>query len=297
MNPVPMPEPSVENGLPKSYQLVLVRPANFVFVEAFREVMESVRAGFSELAIPCHAYTNRIASGAVPIVFGAHHLTPDDVACLPPETIIYNLEQMLEGYPWFIESYVDVLKKFLIWDFSTQNIALLKRLGIVNVRHVPIGYSPEITRIPQIEQDIDILFYGILSPHRQVHLRQFDAARLRVVVLNGVFGVERDAWIARAKLVLNLHNRPGGLFEGPRVCFLLANRKTVVSECDHPNEVDADLAPGLAAVPGRELVDTCRRLLADAGARADLSEKGYQLMTSPQRRASRILQNVLEAIP
>lgn len=277
-------------ALPERVQLVLVRPRDFVFVEAFREIIDSLQQGFTELGIKCRQNINRIEPGAIPIVLGAHHLSPETAATLPSGSILYNLENLVEGYPWFSQTYLDLLKRFAVWDFSTHNIDILDRHGITGVAHVPIGYSSVLERIPKIDEDIDVLFYGILSPRRKVVLEALGFAGIHVAALNGVFGPERDAWIARAKIVLNLHAAEGGSFEAARVTYLLANAKTVVSECNRVEEIDADLAVGLVAAPRDSIVDECRRLLADPDGRRQIGARGRDLM----RHSSRGIRGILE---
>lgn len=276
------------------YQLVLVRPRGFPFVEGFREIMESLREGFAALGIPCRLQTNRIAGDATPIIFGAHHLAPEEADRLPPASIIYNLEQLIDGYPWFTDNYLALLRRFVVWDFSPANLVRLRGLGIADARHMPIGYAACLAAIPAIEEDIDLLFYGMVTPHRQAILAELQAAGMGVVVLAGLYGAERDAWIARARVVLNLHAAPGGLFEAPRVCHLLANRKAVVSECAHPEEMDADLKDGVAAVPAAGIADACRRLLADAASRESLAAEGHRRMTAPARHIANLLRHVID---
>ena len=274
-------------------QLVLIRPRDFVFVEAFREIIDSLQQGFTELGIKCRQNINRIESGAVPIILGAHHLTPEAAEKLPPKTILYNLENLIEGYPWFSEAYLDLLQRFAVWDFSANNIDILVQHGIAGATHVPIGYSPVLERIPKIDEDLDVLFYGILSPRRKAALEELGVAGIRIAALNGVFGPERDAWIARAKIVLNLHAAEGGSFEAARVTYLLANAKTVVSECNRPGEIDADLATGLVATPRSSIVDECRRLLADPDRRRQIGARGRDLMRDPSRSVCGILRRAL----
>jgi hypothetical protein len=91
------------------------------------------------------------------------------------------------------------------------------------------------------------------------------------------YGAERDAYIARAKVVLNLHYWEGNPFEALRVSYLLNNRACVVSE-ESDDPAFEDFRAGLAAAPYAGLVETCRRLVGDAAERARLSEAGYSLL-------------------
>lgn len=274
------------------YQLVLIRPEGFVFVESFREVMESLQDAFDELGIPCQSNTNEIEEGTTPILFGAHHLHPDVIDRLPPETIIYNMEQLLPGYPWYSEEYLALMRKFRVWDTHTSNVLALKNAGIGHAIHLPVGYMPRLSRIEPRFEDVDVLFYGVLTPHRNSILEEIAHLGINVTVLNGVFGSERDAWIARAKIVLNLHQNPGGLLETPRLVYLLANHKTVVSESgpDGQNE-GYDKALDLAEID--RIPGICRTLLDDQSARESLAARGYFEISSPHRRTTMLLEDAL----
>jgi hypothetical protein len=80
------------------------------------------------------------------------------------------------------------------------------------------------------EEDLDVLFYGALNERRRRVLEDCLARGLRVEHLFGVYGAARDRFIARAKLVLNVHFYPTQIFEAIRVSYLLSNRKVVLSE-------------------------------------------------------------------
>ncbi len=55
------------------------------------------------------------------------------------------------------------------------------------------------------EPEIDVLFYGWLNRAPPAILGGLRAAGLKVVHLFGAYGEERDAAIANAKVLLNLH--------------------------------------------------------------------------------------------
>ncbi len=77
-----------------------------------------------------------------------------------------------------------------------------------------------------------MLFYGSLTDRRIVALDTLERHGLAVQTLFGAYGPERDAWIARSRLVLNLHQVASAPFEAVRVAYLLANRCAVVAERD-----------------------------------------------------------------
>lgn len=91
-----------------------------------------------------------------------------------------------------------------MWDYSAANVARLAALGVAAL-HVPIGYHPVLARIERAAEDLDVLFYGSLNERREAVLDGLEARGLQVASVFGVYGAERDALIARAKLVLNVH--------------------------------------------------------------------------------------------
>jgi glycosyltransferase involved in cell wall biosynthesis len=277
------------------FEIVLIKPDGFPFVESFREVIETVQYGLQALGFTCPVNVNRITPGRTPILFGAHHLAPESRGSLPADSIIYNLEQLLPGYPWYQDHYLDILGRFQVWDYSAASVEQLRRSAIApRVLHVPIGYAPVLTRISAVEEDVDVLFYGLLTERRQRVLQQLAEAGARVAALNNVWGAERDQWIARARVVLNMHQTDAGRFEIVRATYLLANRKLVVTECNDPEGIDPDLRQGLLAAPYQDLVTTCLNALRNDRLRMAIPQKGFEAIGAPDRAIARILARALD---
>lgn len=246
-----------------NFQLVLIKPDGFEYVEAARESMEVLQECLIDLGHSARIDVNSIDRETTPVIFCAQHLDPASIGGLPAHSIVFNLDQLVPGYPWFTEQYLQVLSNFRVWDFSARNIEYLHRSGIAPTAiHVPFGYSPCLTRITAAEvQDVDVLFFGALNERRLRVLRELRARGAHVVTLSNVWAAERDAWIARAKLVLNIHQADAGEFEAVRVLFLLANGKAVISEEYAPDSVAEVLRDRFLAVPYQSLADECLRLL------------------------------------
>ena len=86
---------------------------------------------------------------------------------------------------------------------------------------VPIGYTRELTRIRRVAPpDIDVLFIGSINPRRRAVLEQMHADGLRVQAAFGVYGAERDALVARARIVLNVHFYEAKVLEMVRLSYL-----------------------------------------------------------------------------
>jgi hypothetical protein len=257
----------------------IIRPPGYPHSEAFREIGESLhfallRLGFgSVLSEGPHA-----ADATDAIVLGAHLLDAQGMATVPPSAIVYNLEQITPGLLERHPGYLDLLERRKVWDYSARNVGTYAQLGRrVDAALLPVGYVPELTRIlPAEHQDIDVLFYGSINERRHRLIDEVRGAGLDVHVAFGVYGPARDALIARAKLVLNLHFYETQIFEIVRVSYLLANRKAVVAESAPGSEIDPDLRDAVRMAGERELADACVELAFDSARRRELEERGFE---------------------
>jgi hypothetical protein len=260
---------------------------------AFNEVAEALHHGLSALGHDS-VLTNRLdLDERRTIVLGSNLLVQYGLEP-PKDPIFYNLEQLGDDLPWMtMPEFVDLFRRYPHWDYSQANIEYLAALGLPRPTYVPIAYVPELTRIAPAAEDIDILFYGALNGRRYAVLKELHDRGLRVKWLPGVYGKSRDAWIARSKVVLNLHYFEAKIFAIVRVSYLLANRRAVVSEHSADPTLERDLASGIAFANYNELVDRCVELVSDERARRELAERGYQAFAARDQAA--ILDRALSA--
>jgi glycosyltransferase involved in cell wall biosynthesis len=258
------------------YQIVIVRPEGYVHSECFRESAESLQDGLIKLGYRASLTVNVISSQAKNILYGAHLLSEQEAMSLPEGTIIYNQEQI--GGSWTPDWYMGLAKRYQIWDYSPLNIAKWEEVEqAVTPLLVEVGFSPVLMRIAQADkEDVDILFFGSLTERRKTILHALGAAGMRVKTLFGVYGKQRDAWIARAKVVLNMHAHATEVFEIVRVSYLLANRKAVVSEAS-PDM--GELEDAVVSVPYDRLVSACIDLVWDKARRTELENRGLVLFS------------------
>ena len=253
--------------------VITVTPAGHIHAAALAELAETVLYGLRRLGYDANQTPDLIAAKGRTVLVGAH-LLPGD-AVVPSDAIIYNSEHVA----WIKaadESYRHLLRACQVWDYSASNATLLTEWLGKHVHHVPLGYATELSRISRAsEQDIDVLFYGSLNPRRAAVLDQLRQAGLAVKYAFGVYGDERDALIARAKVVLNAHYYLPGIFEIVRVAYLMANRKAVIAEVNMGEHVDADLLPGIVTAPYDELARACRRWVDDDNGRRQLEERAF----------------------
>jgi hypothetical protein len=216
------------------------------------------------------------------ILFGVNNSFPVE-GSVPDGSIIYNTEQMTSfggDVRKQMQNFDEWSKRCVIWDYSSLNASKLRAAGASRVVHCPLGYVPSMTTIePAPIQDIDVLFYGSVNPRRRAVLDALDAAGLSVVRLYGVYGSDRDAVIARSKVVLNLHYYENAVFEIFRVSHLLANKKCVVSEGGgEDTELEEFAERATACVPIDRIVSMCGDLLLSeraVGFRQCYEEAGF----------------------
>ncbi|HEX6834532.1 MAG TPA: hypothetical protein VF132_13425 [Rudaea sp.] len=267
-------------------RLVTIRPPDYVHSAAFDELVATLAAAFAALGSQVDTAINQPLVGeGINLVFGAHLIAPG--VALPANCILFNLEQMRSGRLAQNPQYAELLRRHLVLDYSARNAALIReQTGNPQVHVCAIGYMPVLTRIaPAPRQDVDVLFYGSIVERRAKIFDALVAAGLKVQVLKGVYGAERDAWIARSKIVLNVHCYEDRIHELVRTSYPLANRKVVVSECDETTEIDADVRDAIVAVPYERLVETCMQLARDDVRRREIEANAHAVFARRDQKA------------
>lgn len=263
---------------PQHFHFVLIAPTGNASMACLSELMETLAFGLQSLGHQTTAALNQCDAQAVNIVLGAH-LLPRDFDGLPERSILYNSEQIFPGCPALAGGLGQLVARYETWDYSQRNVQTWAAMGCPHVRLLPTGYVPQLTRIvPATTQDIDVFFYGVVNPRRHKVLQALRAEGLQVEVAGGVYGAERDALIARSKVVLNLHYYPSHIFETARVSYLLANAKAVVAEINPDTDVDVRYAEAVEARPYAQLVEGCLALLGDPEARRQREQRGLAIM-------------------
>jgi hypothetical protein len=228
--------------------------------------------------MPCQQQTNTVEPGAVNIVVGYHLLGVSAREHLAAHRVIlYQLEQLSDREGWFTPDREALLHAALaVWDYSPENLDFLRARGISRAMHVPLGYHRRLERIRHrgdASKDIDVLFYGAVNKRRAAVMREIQE-RLRAEWLFGVYGEERDQYIARSRIVLNLHFYQARILEQVRLTYLLNNRCFVVSE-------DAEQNPygdGIVTGPIETLPALCERFAGLPEERQATAERGYQTL-------------------
>ena len=276
--------------------LVTISPDGNPHSAGFDDLAIGFESGLRSLGVDVQRKTNALETSGINLLLGAHLIDTQELADrVPLNTVIVNLEQVTGFDVRSRPIYLSLLSRLAVWDYSVRNIDELRRLtGSPYVRHVSIGYVPELTRaLPPSAQPIDVLFYGSINARRQAVLGALGAAGLNVKHLFNVYGEARDRAIAEAKVVLNMHFYQDSIHEIVRTSYLLANRKAVVTECGPRTEIDEDMKSAMLAVPYEDLVSSCVALVRDEPRRRELEQRAFQVFA--KRDQAKILRETIAA--
>ena len=261
------------------YHICLIRPQGFVHSSAFAEVCEFVFHALRHLGHEVTIGENQADPQRTNIVFGAHLLEPDTLARVPDGSIIYNLEQ-IDPASMLKPEHVNRYRHVTVWEYGPQNLPVWKDAGVRAVS-VPVGYVPELTRIPALPgQTIDVLFYGSMNERRRTIVDGLRQRGLEVETAFGVYGAQRDLLIARSKAIVNIHYYDAQILETVRLFYLMANRKAVVSERGASTIVPAAYESGIAFAEYGALVDRCQAVVQSAEERHRLESEALAAIES-----------------
>ncbi|GHU05547.1 hypothetical protein FACS1894205_5690 [Alphaproteobacteria bacterium] len=264
------------------FSLVEIAQPRGGIVRFFDDVMLPLSFAFRRLGYDVEFLRNEINPDSVNILFGVHNnpLLPE--FDLPPNTVIFNLEQLSSNNARFSSNdYLAQLSRNEVWDYSRRNMDYLTSQGVA-ARYLQLGYVPEMTRFaPNVTETEDVLFYGLVSPRRQ---RIFDELAASGVMVNplpvGSFGRQRDIAIATSRLVLNIHHYLPASLEIVRLGYLWANRKAVVSELRPDTEFYPGLEDACAFCDYENMAPTVRDLLADEQKRKKQAAAGFEAFSA-----------------
>jgi len=259
-------------------QVAIYTPENYTHSQAFNEVANSFHNAFLELNLPKDGRS---------LLFGAALMQN-----VPENFVIYQTEQVRDTL-LITPSYLNILRTHEVWDYSLKNIEALEKLGI-QAKHVPIGYMPCMSVISQAEKDIDILHYGARNPRRQKILGELWDSNLKVVHTFNCYGAERNALIARSKIVINIHYYDACIFEIFRVSHLMANEVCVVSETGNDIKLEEPYRESIVMCEYEKLVEKCQKLIAGPEhVRQEIASQGFN--TFKKRSQIDILKEVFVA--
>lgn len=211
-------------------EIVQVRPEGRPGAAALDDVATYLREFLTENGVPWTHNLNRCdAASGRRVLIGGHLLS--EFEFMRSNDIVLNTEPMMEPKFQANTAFAALLSsgRCKVVDYSRKNLELL-----------PAGVESHWLQFPalrayEFSQNLrtpiwDFVFFGTLNDARKEKISRLRASGHTVQVLSGVFGAERDAAIRAARLTLNLHYFPSGIFESVRCVASLRLGTPVLSE-------------------------------------------------------------------
>jgi hypothetical protein len=278
------------------FNIAMLSKDDSPFWRGFEDVAECYAHALQELGHTVAITHNQFSPEAINIVFGLNQFFDRDAFQLPKRSVVVNLEQYFPGAPWCTASLLHILREHVVWDFAPENLDAFRALGVHKLFLVPIGSNPRQNRIPRRSSEFDVLHYGWLSKRREFALREMSLLGLRVKTLSGLYGAERDAYIARAKLVVQIRALPEYRhFEVVRASYLMTNGIPILSEWSPDTLIEDDILRGISTAPYSELPTRAKALCEDQTARDRQAEISRRIMAD--RPQARFLADAIAALP
>jgi hypothetical protein len=269
------------------FNIVLLAPPGYTHAESLLDVCHLLHASFESLGYSATFHVNELHAGAINVVVG-YHLVADAGFFDGFRVVFYQLEQLVEhGSGYTPERHAVLQFAEQVWDYSPENAEFLRSQGLRDVRVLPLGFHEKLKTIAPVASDIDILFYGSLNERRRKILDAL-MARCRARAVFGRYGKERDALIARSKIILNIHRYEAKILEQVRISYLLNNGCFVISEDSAHNPLEGMIV----AAPYERLVETCMNHLANEAGRIRFAAEGMRLFS--RRPMAEFLRAILE---
>jgi hypothetical protein len=174
-----------------------------------------------------------------------------------------------------------------VWGYAQNNAPIVASLG-VPFAFVPFGYAPYYEDIfranvggADLEEDVDVLFFGTVSPRRQRVIDQLRSRGVNVLAVtrdNPLHGAALDQAIARAKIVLGIHSHEDPathIADFARLDHLLSNRRFVLHEDLFPVGSDQAFERIVTTSPYDQLAERCVHHLAHHDERRRIAEASH----------------------
>jgi hypothetical protein len=153
------------------FNIVHVQPPGIDATMGHHDIARLLHFSFESLGHEVTLRINKIDPKATNIIVGYERLASIPAAsvasCIP-----YQLEQLgarEDSIPQNIRQIYRAAKE--VWDYDPHNIEALKGIGITSVKFLPLAYHPKLATISRGLEDIDVLFYGLMSDRRRAPRR------------------------------------------------------------------------------------------------------------------------------
>ena len=262
--------------------ICIIKPNNYIHSLAYLEIAELLHYSVLELNQNSKISYNFIDINpkVKNIIFGAHLLNDDMINSIPSNTIIFNTEQIESiNEIWKRRILLLASKGIIFWDYSNHNLDLLLTKLNVKGRLFEIGFQKNLQRIKMNDnKEVDVLFYGSLNNRREKIINNLLKKNVKVKCLFGVYGKDRDDWIGKSKIVLNLHYYESKIFEIVRIFYLLINAIPIVSEVDENTKLNNNYLKGIKGSNYEDVEKNILSLLENEKERKLIGLNGFNII-------------------
>ena len=262
--------------------ICIIKPNNYIHSLAYLEIAELLHYSVLELNKNSKISYNFIDINpkVKNIIFGAHLLNDDMINSIPSNTIIFNTEQIESiNEIWKRRILLLASKGIVFWDYSNHNLDLLLTKLNVKGRLFEIGFQKNLQRIKMNDnKEVDVLFYGSLNNRREKIINSLLKNNVKVKCLFGVYGKDRDDWIGKSKIVLNLHYYESKIFEIVRIFYLLINAIPIVSEVDENTKLNNNYIKGIMGSSYEDVEKNILSLLENEKERKLIGLNGFNII-------------------
>ena len=279
------------------FNICIIKPDKFVHADAFWELAQLLAYSLRDLEYKTNININELDQNAHNIIFGSHLLPEDEFGSITSKkitnpTIIFNTEQLYLEENRCTKTLFSLHKDFKIWDYNVKNIERLNKEGFKKTSLFEIGFHKKLERIEKHKiKDIDVLLYGSMNERRIKIVNDLREKNLNTKVLYGVYGSQRDEYISRSKIVLNLHYFDSQIFEVVRVHYLVNNKVPVVCEINTSTQIDPWWRETILGVEYANLVEQCAMLVGNTKKMESISSSAF--LRLKERKQAKIVSDLL----
>jgi len=152
---------------------------------------------------------------------------------VPKKHIFYQIEQ--SNHKNFD---INIMNKYnIIWDFSLKNYDKYSYVPLSKVFYMPIPFYFN-DNIIYDNFEYDIFFYGINNKRQLLILNNLKSKGYNIIFHSRMYGDDRDNFIKKSKIIINLHYYNNSALETTRFNEVLNFNKLIISETsNHKNDI------------------------------------------------------------
>jgi hypothetical protein len=233
------------------FNVTLLKPYNYVHSLALLEAAEYIDIRINQCGYESSLTVNFLDPHKINVIF-CGHLMPEELLKINQKLIIFNSEQLCIESAWTSANYKNLLANNYVWDYSRANLG---KINHRNTQLIDFYYCNQLNRLKvRKPPKYDLLFYGSINDRRKKILDEITRRGLRLKVIFGIYGDERDILLSESKAILNLHYYDSQIFQQIRAFYPLINQIPIISE-NYPLETAPGIYSEVVFTNGKELIE------------------------------------------